>query len=247
MAWWKGIASARIAWIVVTVTATHVALAAILLSFSVPAPLIADQDVLEITIADFEPPPPEPEPEPEPDPEPPRVAETPQASVQSEPAPPPSPAQPSPELDVLVQRDPADSADIASAQSPTSDTPSDTPAGDGRVTPGQVANILAHANCLKLKRHEEGACPPVDPFDAAIAAAERDIPPEQLYRSDPRYVAQTVDDKMFEAEAAKRFHWHDEDLFTDPLAPGTYNARRIRNGQEPLWSQEIRDGFTKDD
>ena len=79
-----------------------------------------------------------------------------------------------------------------------------------------------------------------------MANAKRAIPPERLFE-DPRYIAKTVGDKIFEAEAAKRFLWPDADLFADPLPPGAYNARRIRNGQEPLWSQDMRDGFRKKD
>ena len=147
----------------------------------------------------------------------------------------------------MVLLEPGDDAVIASQPTPATSALSDTPLSDGVVTEAQIANVLQKANCLAVKRHEEGACPPPDPFDVAAAAEERDIPPEQLYRSDPRYVAQTVDDKMFEAEAAKRFLWPDKDLFNDPMAPGAYNARRIRNGQEPTWSQDIRDGFSKED
>lgn len=252
MAWWNRIATARIAWIVAAVTATHLTFAAILLSVSIPAPVFPDQDVVEIVLADLEPtPPPDPAPEPEPDP----IIEAPTPAIQ---APTPSPApQPTPQTEikpeppaapeVLVQLEPRDDADIASQPAPATSALSDTPQSDGVVTEAQIADVLQKANCLALKRHEEGACPPPDPFEVAIAAEERDIPPEQLYRSDPRYVAQTVDDKMFEAEAAKRFLWPDKDLFNDPMAPGAYNARRIRNGQEPLWSQDIRDGFSKED
>lgn len=251
MAWWKRIAAARIAWIVVVVTATHLAAAAIILSLSIPPPVFPDQDVVEIVLADLEPAPaPEREPPietPQPTPEPaivaPAPSSTPQPTPQTEPRPEPRLATP----EVLVQLEPSDGTDVSSQPAPASSTLSDTPLSDGIVTEAQIANVLQKANCLALKRHEDGACPPPDPFDVAIAAEERDVPPEQLYRSDPRYVAQTVDDKMFEAEAAKRFLWPDQDLFNDPMAPGAYNARRIRNGQEPLWSQEIRDGFSKED
>lgn len=140
-----------------------------------------------------------------------------------------------------------DAASVGPAPDPSSAAAGETPSGETSghaVTPAQIASALEQMHCLKLKRHEEGACPPPDPFAVAMAAAERDIPPERLF-GDPRYIAKTVSDKIFEAEAANRFLWPDEDLFSDPLAPGAYNARRIRNGQEPLWSQDMRDGFRK--
>ena len=39
----------------------------------------------------------------------------------------------------------------------------------------------------------------------------------------------------------------DAALFTEGMAPGAYNAQRIRNGQDPLWDQEMIDGFRKAD
>ena len=257
MAWWKRIAAARIAWIVVAVTVTHLAAAAIILSLSIPPPVFPDQDVVEIVLADLEPAvPPDSAPEPAPDlpvepptpiPEPAIMAPAPSPVPQPPPQTEPTPEPPSATPEVLVQLEPSDGATIENPPSVAADAMSNTPLSDGLVTEAQIANVLQKANCLALKRHEDGACPPPDPFDVAIAAEERDVPPEQLFRSDPRYVAQTVDDKMFEAETAKRFLWPDKDLFNDPMAPGAYNARRIRTGQEPLWSQEIRDGFSKED
>lgn len=161
-------------------------------------------------------------------------------------------ADPAPSVDaapheVLTQNETAPDGVLAEiVQSLLTPGPSQS-GSDTAATPEQLATVLAKSECLSLKRHpEEKDCPATDPFVAAAANAERAIPPERLFE-DPRYIAKTASDKIFEAEAAKRFLWPDADLFADPLPPGAYNARRIRNGQEPLWSQDMRDGFRKKD
>lgn len=237
------------------VTVTHVVMAAILLSQKLKPMVSFETSVLEIQLADLAPAiDVEPEPtEPLDESEATIVAETPPPATQIEPRP-AAPQEPAPEAEpqpaepqtqtVLTQ---LDTAPAGLAPAPTSAAAIDAPTGETTgeaVMPAQVASALGQMNCLKLKRHEEGSCPPPDPFEVAIASAERDIPPERLF-GDPRYISKTVSDKIFEKEAANRFLWPDEDLFTDPMAPGAYNARRIRNGQEPLWSQEMRDGFSK--
>lgn len=215
-----------------------------------------EPDVLVIELADLAPEieePPEPveplvEPKPTVDTVPPPAV---QLQIEPRSAPPQGPApeaEPQPAESqtptILTQLDTAPAGPAPAPNSAAAiDTPSGETAGDA-VTPAQIASALGQMNCLKLKRHEEGSCPPPDPFAVAIASAERDIPPERIF-GDPRYISKTVSDKVFEEEAANRFLWPDEDLFTDPMAPGAYNARRIRNGQEPLWSQEMRDGFSK--
>lgn len=227
-------------------TGAHIALAALLLSQELGPMSALKPDILEIELAEL---PPEPEIEPEIEPEPvlPLAPPTPTTTSEpprSEPAPIPARAE-DPQtaaaqtMGVLTQ---LETAPTGPPIAPTVSAAGE-PAGDP-VTPAQVASALAKMHCLKLKRHEDGDCPPPDPFAVAAANAERAIPPERLF-GDPRYIAKTVSDKIFEKEAANRFHWPDADLFNDPMAPGAYNARRIRNGQEPLWSQEMRDGFRK--
>ncbi|MEL6725769.1 MAG: hypothetical protein AAFP24_12180 [Pseudomonadota bacterium] len=254
MAWWNGsLAHHRRAGIVAGVTAVHVAGLAAIVSHVFQPGLTPDRNYLEVELAEIELPPAEPEPEvtiaPLPDPAPEPTEPLPIAPVTVAPAvPDPSPPdKAAPETDtqnVLTQLQQSEESSL------TSDADNEigikAGEGDGMVTPAQIANVLQQADCLKLKRHEEGACPEPDPFAVAIASAKRAIPPERLF-ADPRYVGKTVSDKIFEEEASNRFHWPDEDLFTDPMYPGAYNARRIRNGQEPLWSKEMRDGFTKRD
>lgn len=254
MAWWRPSGRIRSVSIVMIATGVHIALAAILLSQELEPMRAVKPDILEIELAELPPeievkPKIEREIEPVSEQEPVVPLAPPAPTIATEPQPPdpppvparaenPQPAAPQ-TMDVLTQleTDPAGPpvAPSLAAAGETVEHP---------VTPAQVASALTQMHCLKLKRHEEGDCPPPDPFAVAAANAERAIPPERLF-GDPRYIAKTVSDKIFEKEAANRFHWPDADLFNDPMAPGAYNARRIRNGQEPLWSQEMRDGFRK--
>ena len=258
MAWWRPSARIRSVSIATIVTAAHVVLAAILLSQKLEPMALPTPEVLDIELAELEPEievPAEPT-LPLPDQNPVIAEEIPApAPPPAEPSPPPPSDQvPSPEpgpvetltQTVLTQLDEAPSGLATPAGGSAAAAPrTDETSGDA-VTPAQVASALEKMHCLKLKRHEEGACQPTDPFTAAMANAERAIPEERLF-GDPRYVAKSVSDKLFEREAAERFHWPDADLFADPMGEGAYNARRIRNGQEPLWSQEMRDGFRKSD
>lgn len=237
--------------IVVMVTGAHIAIAALFLAHEFHSDKQIGPDVLDIELAEFEPvetetpDPIDPAPEPETDPAqtiPPKTDPAPSPPAE----PPRQPAQKPVEApSVLTQLETAPTGQVAASAESITTGSSDQDAADA-VSAGQVAAVLEKMHCLKLKRHEEGACPPPDPFEVAIAAAERDVPPESLF-GDPRYISLSVSDKLFQREAANRFHWPDEDLFVDPLPPGAYNARRIRNGQEPLWSQEMRDGFRKSD
>jgi hypothetical protein len=237
--------------IVAIVTGAHIVIAALFLGHGFHSNIQFEPDVLDIELAELEPARNEPpasiasEPEPAPDPaptSPPQMDPAPPAPAE----PPPQPAQnPVEAPSVLTQLETAPTREVAASADSMANGSADQEGVD-TVSSEQVATVLEKMHCLKLKRHEESACPPPDPFEVAIAAAERDIPPESLF-GDPRYISLSVSDKLFQREAANRFHWPDQDLFADPLPPGTHNARRIRNGQEPLWSQEMRDGFRKSD
>ncbi len=253
MAWWIGILEyRRRGAIVAGVTMVHVLGLTAILShvFQTTAP--TTRSFLEIELAEIEPPPP-------PDPDPVLQSEAIEVPVQQTPEPLPSeaPPMPVPTQAPSSQEPPAVTPETQSVLTQLDQSATGTLSGqatempsigesEGTVTPAQIASVLKQADCLKLKRHDEDVCPKPDPFAVAIASAERAIPPERLF-GDPRYIAKTVSDKVFEEEAANRFLWPDEDLFADPMSPGAYNARRIRNGQEPLWSKEMRDGFTNRD
>ncbi|MEL6857205.1 MAG: hypothetical protein AAFO74_02390 [Pseudomonadota bacterium] len=255
--------------IVFVVTGLHAAALAYLLAHvseyqKLPAPF-----AVEIELAELEPTP-KPKPKPEPAPEPERrssdtesaprpiVIDAPTADVDvtslatpapTDPLPPPRPPDPDPGPQALSETEPPDvltqlERDILLGVQTSGGQQAN--GGEREVSAAQIANALQQAECLNLKRRDQGVCPPDDPFEIALAIQERGIPPERL-APDPRHLSLSVSDKIFQREAANRFHWPDADMFEDPMAPGAYNARRIRNGQEPLWSQEMRDGFRKEE
>lgn len=265
MAWRQISNSHRKMAIVIAVTGLHAFAAAFILSHVTEFELSPSTTAIEIELADLAPPsppavetPPKPEirneePVMRPRQTTPSPAEASSAVTEPEPSPSlsgqatqnaetpgPASAPPSPPntQEVLTQLE----QDIWGAQTPSGGT---TP-GSGGVSSAQIAAALQQAECLNLKRRTDETCPPEDPFEIALALEESAVPPERL-APDPRYVSLSVSDKIFQREAANRFHWPDADMFTDPLAAGVYNARRIRNGQEPLWSQDMRDGFRKDE
>lgn len=110
----------------------------------------------------------------------------------------------------------------------------------------QVAKVLQSLGCQKLAHKKDEKCQEKNAFEAADAATSRLIV-ERVDKSDPDYRSKSVIDKFYQREVAGRLHWPDPDLFAAPLPPGAYDAQRIRNGQEPLWSKEMRDGFRKQD
>lgn len=261
MAWWIGNASyQRRAAIIIAVAFAHLVTLAAMLSHQFLPAEPAPRDALVIELADLLPEPdlpdrsvesaPPPQTKvvsaPPSDPVPPTafVETTPPSQTLAETVPPaPSEAEPQSEPpSVLTQ---LDRSDLGLAQPDSTRNTADAGAAE-TVTPAQIANVLKQATCLKLKQNHEETCPKANPFIAAAGVAERAIPAERIF-GDPRYVAKTVDDIVAEQEWAKLFHTPDSDLFADPEPPGAYNARRIRNGQEPLWSDEMRKGFRKPD
>lgn len=251
--------------IVIAVTGLHALAAAFILSHVTEFELSPSTAAIEIELADLAPPsppavetPPKPEirneesvvrplrntPPPadassavtEPASSPPSSTEP--SETAETPRPASAPPSPPNSQEVLTQLE----QDIWGAQTPSGGT---TP-GSGGVSSAQIATALQQAECLNLKRRTDETCPPEDPFEIALALEESAVPPERL-APDPRYVSLSVSDKIFQREAGNRFHWPDADMFTDPLAAGVYNARRIRNGQEPLWSQDMREGFRKEE
>lgn len=256
MVWWNGIVEYRQrAAIIAGVAFAHLIGLAAILSHVVEISDPPARNVLELELAELAPPP-EPIPEP-PAPPPEPIAEPQREPLQpvAPPAPAPAPTAPDdiPEQlresatqpeppSVLTQLEQGETGLVDTNQN---DLASDSSEGEA-VTSAQIASVLRQSECLKLKQNYEAPCPQTDPFVAAAGVAERAIPPERLF-ADPRYVAKTIDDIVFEQKWAKLFHTPDADLFADPEPPGAYNARRIRNGQEPLWSEEMKAGFRKKD
>lgn len=201
---------------------------------------------------------PEPEPEPEPDlpPIPPDAPPPDAVSTPPEPAPAPTPAATSseplaaqepltadtPQHPAVLTHDETPAGSEPNAAAPSPSTGSDTDA----VTPDQIAGLLKQIECQKLTHRVDESCAYADEFTAwsantARATVERNTEWDRSFRS------RSTIDKFYEREVRGRLHWPDEDLFADPLPPGANDAARIRRGQEPLWSKEMRDGFRKSD
>ncbi len=116
--------------------------------------------------------------------------------------------------------------------------------GEESATPAQIAGALRQLECQKLTHRKHESCATTDPFTAwASNAARKTV--ERNTDWDRSFRSKSVIDNFYEREVRDRLHWPDEDLFADPMPPGAYNADRIRRGQEPLWSKEMRDGFRK--
>ena len=228
--------------LIVLITGAHVLALAGLLSLRPTPPLYQGPPVLEIELATLPPEPiaPLPEPEPEPELEPAPIVT--QTATVSAPAPTPPTAEPvAPAREtptVLTQLGEAGPDDPSAVVAPA-----DTP-----LTPGQIQHVLKQADCQKLTRQRDPNCATKDPFEVALASAARqsqapeDAPDSPFATiSDYDRLSYQVGGSTFQSQGMS------SDLFVDPLAKGAYDARRIRNGQEPLWSDEMKDGFRKRD
>lgn len=256
MAWWKQIAQARIAWIVTGVTAAHLGLTALLLTATIQPKLFPDTEILEIELAEL---PPLPEPlieevdlqrsstSPEPEPETPRLPDpVPTAPIDPEPVPDPQP-EPVVDLDVLTQLEPTEDSPIERSSAPSNALGSIDGEND-TITPAQMASILKQVECQKLNHKRDPDCGPKDPFEVAIASVARQSKPPPgapdspfAPVSDRARLGYQTDASTFQSLQMSA------DLFMAPLAGGAYDAQRIRNGQEPLWSQEVQDGFRNEE
>lgn len=238
MAWWKGTRRYRSAAIVIGVTIAHAGAISLTVSYVFKAPSVFEPVALEIELAELELPAIELEPAVEPE----RVAPA-ETGVNEA----PQAAQERPPMEALTQLETAATAELRapelSSQKPPSNTVSDKA---NTASLAQIASILEQANCGKLKRRDETDCDPPDPFAVAASNAARQGEPLEQAPDSPFAEVGRQDRLAFQvgAETFKKFGMTG-DLFVDPMAPGAYNARRIRNGQEPLWSQEMRDGFRK--
>lgn len=238
MAWWKGTRRYRSVAIVVGVTIAHAGAISLTVSHVFKAPSIFEPVALEIELAELEPPPTELEPAVEPEhvaPAEPGVNETPPA------------IQERPPVEVLTQLETAATAELRAPEPSSQKLPSNTVSDKANtVSLAQIASILKQANCVKLKRRDETDCEPPDPFAVAQAnAARQGAPLEQA--PDSPFAVVSRQDRLAHQVGAETFKTlgMTGDLLVDPMAPGADTAQRIRNGKEPLWSKEMRDGFRK--
>ena len=220
----------------------HLTLAAILMAMPLPILRQPDMVVVEIEFAERpEPPPLEISPETEAEPIPPTEMEPAPDPVaaQVEPAPEmPEPRVPEPltgESEVLTRLD---------AEPPTSTTHADTP--NDTIDPAKVSQALRLLSCQSLTRAREADCPTPDPFAVADALEARD---EAAHNpaAIPVFKEQNAAERFFARQKRNRhmFPGMDADLFGDTLPSGAYDAARIRSGREPLWSEDMKRGFTE--
>lgn len=266
MAWVDNIARFSTAIRIVIVAAVHI----VLLSWALTSKLVSryttPSTALSIELVELEPPPPQPSPKPEPEPDlqpernpalaagaeprfdPPseqaasdtQAARTPNTRASDPPLVENEGASAPEHPPILMQKDPGDSANDDSAAPLAAGGVSD------EVTPAQIAGVLQQLGCQKLTHRTPEACPDTDAFTAWALNAER-ATVERNTDWDRTYRSESTIDTFYEREVRNRLHWPDRDLFADPMLLGAYNAERIRRGQEPLWSKEMRDGFRKSD
>lgn len=146
---------------------------------------------------------------------------------------------------VLTQLE-SDTSPIAAPQ--TSD-PAHSDDAAPTVDPSALAAVLQRAECQRLSFKAKEDCPKADPF----AAAEASMGQQASAPASAQLAGDYGPKSMLEGFFSQRdrvpylMPGMDGDLFTPGMAPGAYDAQRIRNGQAPLWSKELRDGFgTKD-
>ncbi|MEM1147932.1 MAG: hypothetical protein AAGA72_11880 [Pseudomonadota bacterium] len=237
----------RRAMVVAGVSSLHLAAIAALATHQFANPIDLELSTVDVVFADIatplEPPSPPPEPKREPQPQPEPELE-PERETEPLATPEPRSNMDAPLPEILTQSDPEPAAPGAAAPSAAEAGHAATEHPILPATAADLAAVLKQTECLKLQRRDVDDCPPTDPFVAAAARAARALP-EVFDRADPRPAISNVDEQFFNRAADARLHWPDADLFSGPMAPGAYNAQRIRQGLEPLWSDEMKEGFRK--
>lgn len=160
----------------------------------------------------------------------------------------PSAAEPpKPNVEVVLE----DPLHLPEGQIEEDDTRPQNGFDGSRVRPGSnpsdldsLAEALGLSFCNRLARDQSDTCPPPDPFSVAEARAEREAyarnPMEITYEAPQGRV-----ERFFALQKHNRhmFPGMNAHMFGDPMPPGAYDAQRIRNGQDPLWSDEKRRSF----
>ena len=193
---------------------------------------------------------------PEPDPE--VIEETPEPVEQQEPEPveaqQPFPATPKPVQTESAQAplsnvtnliESPDVSETVVAAPNTEAQSSDQPT----TNLAQAAETLRRLECAKLSYKRREDCPPPDPF-AAADAQQRLREPAQANRFsalDPNAYGPKTSIEKWAAKnddfAPVSLFGEDNSIFLDTMAPGAYNAQRIRNGERPIWDKDIEDAL----
>lgn len=150
----------------------------------------------------------------------------------------PAGGEPDPEVLVQLEREQGQIETAKTGGDQTADT----------VGSAEVAAVLRRLSCQRLTRKPNEDCPKSDPFADADARTIR-----ESSAHNPRPLSFDIHMNAAEAFSAKQkqarhmFPGMDADMFVDTLPPGAYQADRIRNGQEPLWNEDMRRGFRSDE
>ena len=239
------------------VTTGHAALLIWALSLRIAPYQVAPHDSLQLTFAERDivpireivtPPPPDPvPPAPIKTPAPPKVD-----TVSIDPPPAPIVASPTPtetRIETATTEPPSDGLDVLTQVEVWDGGlhATTTPSIDMStvIHADEIALVLRRAACAQLRRARDETCPRDDVF-AAIEARTADakhpftiLPDLPLNAMEQFLARQEAPGHMFPGMSA--------DLFDNPMPSGAYDAQRIRNGQEPLWSKETRDSFRIED
>lgn len=256
MAWAQRTLPYRRIGTIALITILHVGALSWAASLKIYAPSTSPRESILVEFADIMLPEPDPIAPPEPEPEPQRVApefdSKPPEPIEA-PETPPEPPTSGPVQEPLSEpatKPAVETPNVLTQNATDMDTGmSDRSASEGgSVTDAQIASVIQQLGCQKLRHRPDETCPDRDPFDVAAATEARQAAaPEGAPNSPwaPRdhyaYIRRQVTSSVF-----NKFNMT-PDLFADPQPPGAYNAERIRNGQEPLWSEDMRDGFRKEE
>lgn len=241
--WVKNLGQRRF-WVIGAVTVVH----AVLLVWALTLPMTPSNwtppNAIEIEFAEarLPDPPPTPEPPPEPLPDP-VVAPAPRSVEQEQTA--PSSQTPLTTPSVLTQNAPTDEGSVAITAATAQDAADPSEVIDRQT----VATVLQSVACQKLTMTRDETCPKLDPFDVADAARARAEAPPSGAALIGDYGPKSMLESFMNQKDRAPFIMPgmSADLFTEGMAPGAYDAQRIRSGREPVWSQEMKDGFTRDD
>jgi hypothetical protein len=237
MGLWVKFIRQRQVWVTGLVALAHTALLSWVLSQSVGKSASPVQETLDIAFAEVLP---LPEPEPEPEPEP-VIQKAPLGAPRSNPSVASAPSSKT----VLTQLE-SDTSSIAAPQTSDPAPPNETAP---TVDPSALAAVLQRAECQRLSFKAKEDCPKADPFAAAVASMGQQAAAPASAQLAGDYGPKSMLEGFFSQRDKVPYLMPGMggDLFTSGLAPGAYDAQRIRNGQAPLWSKEMRDGFSKED
>lgn len=231
MGLWVKFIRQRQVWVTGLVALAHAALLSWVLSQSVGKSASPVLETLDIAFAEVSP---LPEPEPV-------IQKAPLGAPRSNPS--VAPARSS--KIVLTQLE----SDISPIAAPQTSDPAPSDDAAPTVDPSALAAVLRRTECQRLSFKAKEDCPKADPF----AAAEASMGQQAAASASAQLAGDYGPKSMLEGFFSQRdrvpylMPGMDGDLFSPGMAPGAYDAQRIRNGQAPLWSKEMRDGFSKED